>query len=138
GAGPDAREVRRRIPTTVIVAGMFLPPTLNTPTVGDGPRTVAPPSPDSPFPSRTVMPAYPPLARSGGVGLLALQIDRAGHVAGAEGTSPAPPFDRVALEAARQWSFRPAQLHGVAVPSYVYVAFGFPEPVTTGRRQGAP
>jgi outer membrane biosynthesis protein TonB len=46
----------------------------------------------------------------------------------------APPFDAPALAAAKQWRFRPARINGRATATYVYLVFGFPEPITTKTR----
>jgi hypothetical protein len=38
-----------------------------------------------------------------------------------------PPFQCAAQDALSQWTFRPARRAGVAIPSFVYVVFGFAE-----------
>jgi TonB family protein len=38
-------------------------------------------------------------------------------------------FDEAALATARQWTFRPARIHGRLEESYAYLVFGFRRPV---------
>ena len=114
----------------VLVAALFRAPTLLTPTHGEHPVNVAPASPDVAFPSSTREPPYPPQALSGGVALIEATVDVMGRVAEARIIGAAPPFDQAALAAARQWRFRPARVKGRATPTYVYLIFGFPQPVT--------
>jgi hypothetical protein len=42
----------------------------------------------------------------------------------------AAPFDSAAADAASQWTFTAAHMRDSAIPSIVYLAFGFPELVT--------
>jgi TonB family protein len=39
-----------------------------------------------------------------------------------------PAFDSAALEASRQWKFRPAKSRGATALSVAYIVFGFPVP----------
>ncbi len=61
--------------------------------------------------------------------LVELLVDAGGTMAEANVARSAPPFDGPALDAARQWKFRPAQVDEQPVPSFAYIAFGFPVPV---------
>ena len=117
----------------VLVAALFRAPTLLTPTHGERPADVAPPSADVAFPSSTREPPYPPQASRGGVVLIEATVDVMGRVAEARVIGAAPPFDQVALAAARQWRFRPARVNRRVTPTYVYLIFGFPQPVTGAR-----
>lgn len=56
-----------------------------------------------------------------------VQVDRRGNVAHADLESPGPSryFANLALNAARNWKFRPAQAHGRAVPSVWLLHFAF-------------
>jgi protein TonB len=94
---------------------------------------VASPSGDVPFPISTVEPPYPPNAHSSGVIVIEALVDATGAVAEATVTRSAPPFDAPALDAARQWRFRPASPEGRATAAYVYLIFGFRQPVIVGK-----
>jgi TonB family protein len=114
----------------VLVAGIFRPPTLNTPTLGEPPRNVASASNETPFPLTTVMPRYPPLARDSGIVLVEARVDAGGGVADVKVIRSVRPFDEPALDAARRWTFRPARVRGTAVATLAYIAFAFRQPVT--------
>lgn len=128
GAAP---KVRHPVASRVLVAGWFRPPTLNTPALGTPPQDVAEGSEEAPFPMSTDMPAYPPLARDSGAVLVEVHVDRAGRVDRAAIVRSGGVFDVPALEAARRWTFRPARVKGALVGAYVYLVFGFRQPVTT-------
>jgi TonB family protein len=125
-----AEEAGKPIESKVLVAGLFRPPSLNTPTLGELPRDVAAPSQDAPYPMLTVMPPYPPLALESGVVLVEVQVDPSGGVIDAQVVRSAPPFDEPSLDSARQWKFRPARIRGAASPTYAYIVFAFRQPVT--------
>ena len=127
---------RRPVESKVLVVGLFRPPTLNTPTLGEPPTDVASPSDETPYPLATVMPLYPPLARENGIVLVEARIDTGGRVVDATVIRSAPPFDDSARDAARRWSFRPAQVHGTAVASLAYIVVAFRQPITVTPRQG--
>jgi TonB family protein len=126
-----AENEGKPVDSKVLVAALFRPPSINTPTLGEVPSDVGAPSPDTPFPTLTVMPPYPPLALESGVGLVEVQVDATGAVTDAQIVRSAPPFDEPALDSARQWKFRPARVRGVATSTYAYIVFGFRQPVTT-------
>ena len=122
---------RERVDSTVLVAAIFRPPALNAPTLGEPPLDLAAPSsPDTPYPTSTTMPSYPPLAMSSGVVLVEVEVSASGDVADAKVIVSAPPFDQPALDAARQWKFRAGRARGVPVSKLAYIVFGFREPVT--------
>jgi TonB family protein len=127
---PVEPRLRKRVKSTVLMAGMFRPPTLNTPTLGVLPTDVASPSDDAPYPLTTVTPGFPPLARDSGVVLVETRVDAAGGVANVRVIRSASPFDEPALDAARRWTFRPARVRGTLVESLAYIAFGFRQPIT--------
>lgn len=131
--GDGVPERPRPVASKVLVAGQFRAPTLNTPTLGEPPRDVVPPSADVPFPAATVEPPYPPQAQASGVVLIEALVGASGQVTEAAVIRSAPPFDAAALAAARQWRFRPARVAGRAVATYAYLLFGFPQPVLGGR-----
>jgi TonB family protein len=128
----DARTAqRRRVPSTVLVAGVFRPPALtNGSTVGEPPQDVAAASDGVPFPMDLQMPAFPPRALNGGVVLVEVRVDAAGRVTEATVIRSAPPFDEPALEAARRSVFRPARLQARPVATIAYVIYGFRQPIT--------
>ena len=128
-----ADEPPSRLPlaSKVLVAAVFRPPALNTPTLGEAPKDVAPASDETAFPLTTTMPPFPPSALSGGVVLLEARIDRNGAVADVTVIHSAPSFDDAAQRAARQWRFRPGRVRGTPVSTVVYILFGFAIPVTS-------
>lgn len=132
---PVEPKPRKRVESTVLVAGIFRPPTLNTPTSGEPPRNVASASSGTPFPLTTVTPRYPPLARDSGIVLIEVRVDTGGGVADAKVIRSARPFDEPALDAARRWTFRPARVRGKAVTTLAYIAFAFRQPVTVVPRK---
>jgi len=77
---------------------------------------------------RHVVPAYPELARRAGVeGVVVLEcvIDPSGHVAEVKILRGQPLLDRAAVEAVRQWVYRPTQLNGVPVAVLLTVTVQF-------------
>lgn len=132
---PDGKPTgRASVPAKVLVAALFRAPTLLTPTLGERPKDVVSASPEVAFPTATSEPVFPPQARGSGVVLIEALVDQAGKLADVKVIGSAPPFDEPALEAARRWRFRPARVGGRATATYVYLLFGFPEPVTGNGR----
>lgn len=130
-APPRTPATRDRVDATVFVGAVFLPPSLNVPTLGEPPKDLAAPSsPATPFPIATTRPVFPLRALAGGVVLVEALVGPMGDVEEARVLSSSPPFDQPALDAARSWKFRPSRVNGVAVPSLAYLVFGFPQPVT--------
>lgn len=131
-----AEEEQRRVRSRVLVAGLFRPPTLNTPTLGALPVDVAEGSAEIPRPAAAaVAPLHPPEALFGGIVLVEVEINAAGVVTKTAVLRSAPPFDGPAVAAARQWAFRPALRQRRPVASVAYIVFGFQQPVTTPRRR---
>ena len=127
----DPKEPLRDTPSTVLVAAIFRPPTmLNGPVAGTPPKDVGGPSVTTPLPASAVAPAFPPKALSSGMVLVEVDVNAAGAVIDARPIVSAPGFDEPAVNAARQWTFRPARLHGRAAPSVAYLIFSFRQPVT--------
>ena len=109
----DSRAVvTEAVESTVLVACVFRPPTLNTPTVGETKKNVGTAADDVAFPLRTVTPLYPPLAVGDGTVLVQVTVGVDGNVVAATVVRSAPVFDESALSAERRWTFRPARIHG--------------------------
>jgi TonB family protein len=121
---------RKRVNAKVLIAAVFRPPTLNTPTFGAIPKTVGSASDEIPFPITTTAPLYPPRALYDGVVLLEVRVGTDGRVSDSKVILSAPPFDGPALDAARRWMFRPALVHGVPAETFAYITFGFRQPIT--------
>ena len=84
-----------------------------------------------PLPVTTVDPSYPATSLEKGVVLIEALVSEKGLVTEAKVmASSSPAFDEAALAAARQWRFRPSRVAGRAVGTYVYLLFGFPQPIT--------
>jgi len=115
----------------VLVACIFRPPTLNTPTVGEPPTDVGTATDNVAFPLSTVTPLYSPLARGAGTVLVEVTVGVDGSVVTASIVQSAPAFDEPALNAARQWTFRPARIHGRLEGTFAYLVFAFRQPVTS-------
>ena len=132
---PDVRPGQtpsRPVSSSVLVVGVFRPPSIDTPTLGELPRDLGTAPPDVPFPETMMAPPFPPLARSAGIVLLEAAVDVQGAATGTRVLVSAPPFDAAASDALQQWHFRPAHRGGAPVEAFVYVVFGFPLPVASG------
>jgi TonB family protein len=116
--------------STVLVGAVFRPPSINAPTLGRLPMEVGTSAVETAFPAVVKMPALPLNAFGAGVVLVEVHVDADGTVSDTCILESSPPFDGPALDAARQFRFRPARVEGAAVPSYVYLLFGFPLPIT--------
>jgi len=127
---------RVAVPSHVLVAAVFRPPSLRAPTLGEPPKDVSG-SDVLPFPLAMIPPLFPPRAASNGVVLLEVHVSANGSVDAAGVINSAPPFDDASVKAVRQWHFRPAQLHGTPVATYAYVVLGFRVPVTGVRDPGS-
>jgi TonB family protein len=114
----------------VLVAAVFRAPALADGTLGSMPTNGEPPDSETPVPLVVRMPAFPANAFAGGVVLVEVDVAEDGSVSDACVVESAPPFDGAAVDAARQFRFRPATVQGVPVRSYAYVLFGFPLPIT--------
>jgi len=118
------------VDSTVLVAAVFRPPTINTPTIGRPPTDMATMSPEAPFPLTMLTPPYPPRAIGNHLVLVEVRVGTGGNVADAKVIGSTSGFDDAALKAARQWTFRPAEVGGERVSAFAYLMFGFREPVT--------
>jgi TonB family protein len=119
----------RPVASNVLVAAVYRPPSLLTPTQGERPVNVAAASADVAYPSTIREPSFPANALYGAVVVIEARVDAAGAVTGARIVSSSPAFDDAAQQAARQWSFSPPR-DARGGPAYVYLVFGFPQPVT--------
>ncbi len=116
--------------TRVLVAGVFRPPILlSGPTLGSPPATTSVASREVPSPIVPVNPDYPPRALGDGVAVVEVLVGRDGRVESATLVNSSGGFDAAALDAARRWTFRPAERDGIPVTAYAYLVFGFREPV---------
>ena len=129
--GPRPDGTTGPVESTVLVAAVFRPPSLvNGPRVGEGPREVAAPSGQAPFPTTISTPAFPPLAVAGGVVMVEVEVEPDGLPGKAQVIRAGPGgFDSAAIDAVRQWRFRTPGSGARAVPSVAYVIFGFSQPV---------
>jgi TonB family protein len=118
------------VESTVLVAAVFRPPTFDAPTLGRGASNAATPGREIPFPTKMVTPLYPPRAIDNLAVLVEARVGSSGNVTDAKIVGATSGFDGAALQAAREWLFRPAESSSGPVPSIVYIVFGFRQPVT--------
>jgi TonB family protein len=128
--GDPRSIVTRAVESHVLVACIFRPPTLNTPTLGGPPKDVQRGTEDVAVPFSTVTPLYPPLALGDATVFVQVTVDITGSVVGATTLRSVPGFDESALTAARRWIFRPARIHGRLEETLAYLVFAFRQPVT--------
>jgi TonB family protein len=125
---------RHPVNSHVLAIAMIRPPQMfDGPTLGTEAATVAAPSEDVPYPTATQRPRYPPLAVGDAFVLVEVLVASDGRVRKADIMEGTAGFDEEALAAAGQWEFRPARRDGVLVSAYVYIAFGFRQPVSGGQ-----
>ena len=129
--GNPRSVVMRPVKSKVMVACVFRAPTLNTPTVGVPPKTVNSAAEDVAAPLSTVPPLYPPRSLFDGTVLVQVTVGVDGRVVNATILRSAAGFDESALTAARQWTFRPARIHGRPEETFAYIVFAFRQPVTS-------
>jgi TonB family protein len=130
GALPDPTE-HRPMASTVLVLGVFRPPSLFPGTLGEPPKAVATPSGGAPaLASALEMPVYPMNALNDGVVLLELNVAAHGGVGGIGVVRSASPFDKPAIDAASALGFAPAKVHGKPAAAHVYVVAAFRQPIT--------
>ncbi len=125
----DMPEAQRNVPSRVIVAALYRAPVLQGPTQGERPADVAEPSSEVPFPSVMAEPVFPANVLSGGVVMIEARLSAAGAITTAKVVRSSPAFDKPALDAVRQWRFRPTRV-GTTRESVAYLIFGFPQPIT--------
>jgi TonB family protein len=126
---PALDSDRKPMATRVIVEAIARPPSLNAPTIGTPPKDVAPADNRVPFPAQTQTPNYPVNARAEGTVLVEARVDPTGHVVGVTTLRSAPPFDAAALDAARAFTFRPAQGPNAPPTTFAYLVFVFRQPI---------
>jgi outer membrane biosynthesis protein TonB len=125
----NPNERPRATESSVLVAGVFRPPAIyNQPGLGEVPKDLKKPSDRVPFPTRLTMPAYPLQALFDGIVLVEASVTTGGTVSDARIIGPGSGFEQVSLDAIRDWRFTPMK-----TPSYVYVIFGFRQPVIVGK-----
>lgn len=118
------------VPTEVLVAAVFRPSTYPdqapppdlTRATGGIPGRV-------PRPVRSAAPPYPANHLGNAVVIVEIAVAEDGRVTGARVVSPASGFDQPARAAAEGWRFEPARRDGRQVPAFVYIVFGFRQPV---------
>ena len=126
----DVKLQPRAIETRVLVAGVFRPPTLyNGPAPGERPKDVGMASSQIPFPTKTTVPMYPAQALFDGIVVVEAAVAATGMVSDAKVVATGAGFERAALDAARQWRFRPAVRDGAPIKTYAYLIFGFRQPI---------
>ena len=125
-----AEERGKEVESAVLVAGLFRPPTLEGPALGEPPKDVTPPSNMIPMPYTLVPAEYPRGALGDGVVLVEIIVERDGTVGAARVLRSSAAFDKAATVAVLQWKFRPARRDGTPVPSFAYIVFGFRQPLT--------
>ncbi|MEZ5292716.1 MAG: energy transducer TonB [Vicinamibacterales bacterium] len=128
---PVDLTTRRPAASTVVVMGLFRPPSLFTGTLGQPPETVARSSDAAPAPTgQAVMPLYPPNAMFDGVTMAELSLSATGALDATTIVRSAPGFDQPTLDAVRTLSFRPPLVHGRPARAYAYVVAAFRQPLT--------
>lgn len=91
-------------------------------------RVADTPGVQPPTPTRKVDPQHPLVAmqaRVSGTVVLEVLVDERGNVADARVDRSIPLLDQAALDAVKQWQFRPALLKGEAVPVIVQIEMTF-------------
>jgi TonB family protein len=128
---PALDAKRKPMNTRVLVDGVIGAPSLplRGPTLGTPPKDVSTADTRVPFPAQTAQPSYPVNARFAGTVLVEARVDPTGHVVGATAVRSSPPFDTPALDAARTWTFRPAQGADVPPTTLAYLLFVFRQAV---------
>ena len=123
-------EDKRPVNAHVLALALIRPPQLfDEPTLGSEPADYAVPSDELPYPMAVHRPRYPPLAVGNAVVLVEMLVGADGRPQKAAVVQGAAGFNDEALLTAREWVFRPAHFNGELVPAYVYLAFGFRQPV---------
>lgn len=123
---PDAAT---RVPGgRVLVAGSFRSPVLLEMGVLPSPPADLAASPTVPVPVRWLRPAYPANGIGDAVVILQASVAADGSVGDLTTVYGTPPLASAAVEAARQWKFRPAAVGGSPVATVAFLVFGFRQP----------
>lgn len=123
-----ARSGGQAVESEVLVAGLFRPAMLLFPAPATPQAPPPDPNGDAPFPTSVSVPPYPPTAMGTSAVLVEAIVGVRGKVGAASVKSPASAFDEVALEAAREWTFRPARHARRTTEARVYLLFSFRQP----------
>jgi TonB family protein len=137
-----AREVQQdseapvAVESKVLVVGYFRSPTFyDAPARGEVPVDVHRSSEEVPFPTTMVAPVYPPTVyfHMGQMAGIEVEVAADGKVTASKVIQAAESADlnAAAMDAARQWRFRPARRGGRAVRSVACIVFGFRELVSS-------
>jgi TonB family protein len=116
------------VESRVLVAGLFRPAMLLPPAPEGFETPDAPPSEEIPYPTSVAIPPYPPNALGSHYVLVEVEVGEAGSVTAARVVSRTSGFDSAALDASREWRFRPAKRAGRPVPTVAYLLFAFRQP----------
>jgi TonB family protein len=120
-----AREDGRPVGARVLVLGLFRPPTLSV-QAPESPRYKSTTAPEEiPWPASVALPPYPANVVGSGKVIVEADVADQGSVASARVLGSASAFDSAALDAARQWVFRPAARSGRPVASRAFLIFSF-------------
>ncbi len=128
---------QRPIDSQVLVASLIRPPDLYLQAVGTPPKDVRAADPRVAFPTLMPTPRYAIDAHAGGTVLVEVGVDRSGHVAAAAAVKSCPPFDTIALDSARSWTFRPAEGPDLPPMTFAYLLFVFRAPVVGAGSPGS-
>ncbi len=82
----------------------------------------------APLKIKDVQPVYPAIAQSariGGAVIIEATIGEDGKVLDAKVVRSIPLLDQAALDAVRQWEYRPTLLNGVPVPVLINITVNF-------------
>jgi TonB family protein len=129
---PALDSKRKPMDTHVLVGAVVGVPAVEAPARGTQPRDVSTADTRVPFPAQTFSAPYPVNARGEGTVLVEARVDASGHVVGVTAVRSFPPFDTIALDAARAMTFRPAQDAAAPPSTLAYLLFVFRQPVTGG------
>jgi len=131
-----ATEDERPASSHVLAVAMIRPAQLyDQPSIGSPPADVARAPDDVPFPTVVRRPRYPPLAVGDAVVLVEALVDVDGRVRTATTVQGPRGFSEEAELTARAWVFRPAKRGSETSRAYVYLLFGFRQPVVAGNAQ---